>query len=279
MGKFQTSWRLVQASWRVLRADPELLILPVLSGFCITVVLTAFGAVGFLETTGASVESGQTPWLAFALGWLATLVACFIGLFCNTALVACTMIRLEGGQPTLGDGLRVAASRAGSIFGYAVLTVTVGMVLRAIEDRLGFIGRIVSRMFGAAWAVACFLVVPILVVENVGPMDAVRHSARLLKKSWGENVVGHAGINMVVGLAFTVSLVVGGGLAVVLFSRGQEIAGLAAAGLTAAMITAVLVLGSALNGIYAAVLYRYASGGRVPPGFDDESLRLSFSRK
>ena len=31
------------------------------------------------------------------------------------------MIRLEGGDPTVGDGLRIASSKLGSILGYALM--------------------------------------------------------------------------------------------------------------------------------------------------------------
>jgi len=82
------------------------------------------------------------------------ILAYFIGLFFNTALVGAAMIRLDGGNPIVGDGLRSAWSRVGRIFGYACIAATVGMFLRALEDRVGWIGTIIVKLIGVAWAIA-----------------------------------------------------------------------------------------------------------------------------
>ena len=100
--------------------------------------------------------------------------------FCNTALVGAALIRLRGGDPTVADGFRIAASRVGPILGYALIAATVGMVLRAISERSGFLGRLVVSLVGFAWNLATFLVVPVLVVEDVGPIEAVQRSASYL---------------------------------------------------------------------------------------------------
>src|SRR5690606_10011705 len=44
----------------------------------------------------------------------------------------------DGGDPPVRDGLRIAWSRKGAILGYAGIAATVGMILRAIEQRVGF---------------------------------------------------------------------------------------------------------------------------------------------
>src|SRR5437762_2883723 len=80
------------------------------------------------------------------------------------------------------------------------LVSTIAMVLRAIEERAGFIGRIVVGFLGTAWTVATFLAVPVLVNEDVGPIEAVQKSVTLLKKTWGENLIGNAGLGVVFGL-------------------------------------------------------------------------------
>ena len=101
----------------------------------------------------------------------------------NAALVGAAMIRLEGGDPTVSDGLRIANSKLGAILGYAAIAATVGIVLRMIEERLGIVGRWVVGLLGVAFTLATFLVVPLLVSRNIGPVDAVKESATLLKKT------------------------------------------------------------------------------------------------
>ena len=68
------------------------------------------------------------------------------------------------------------------------------MVLQAIEERFGIIGTIVARLVGLAWNLVTFLVVPILVLEDLGVGDALKRSKDLFKKTWGENVIGQFGL-------------------------------------------------------------------------------------
>src|SRR5262249_37193960 len=114
-------------------------------------------------------------------------------IFFNSALVGAALMHLRGERATLGDGLRIAMSRLPAILGYAVIAATVGMILRAIEERAGFIGRWIAGLLGAAWSLATFMVVPLLVSQQIGPIDAVQRSAQLLKRTWGENLIGNAG--------------------------------------------------------------------------------------
>ena len=125
------------------------------------------------------------------------LVQYFIIFFFNSALVGAAMIRLDGGDPTVRDGLRIASSKIVPIIGYAAIAATVGLILRIIEERAGFIGRWIAGLFGLAFTVATFLTVPILVTRDVGPVEAVKESAVLLKKTWGENIIGNAGMGLV----------------------------------------------------------------------------------
>ena len=76
------------------------------------------------------------------------------------------------------------------------------MLLKALEERLGFIGQIVVNLIGLAWTVSTFLVVPVLVHQNVGPIDAVKESASMLKKTWGENIIANAGMGLVFMLLY-----------------------------------------------------------------------------
>ena len=93
-------------------------------------------------------------------------------IYANSALVGAALIRLRGGDPTVSDGLRIASSHLGSIIGYAAISATVGLILRWLQDR-GSLGVLASSLFGLAWSLATFLAVPVLVSENLGPMDSI----------------------------------------------------------------------------------------------------------
>ena len=124
----------------------------------------------------------------------------FIVVIFNAAMVACVAARMSGGSPTLGDGFRTAAARLPVIIGWALVSASVGLLLRIIEDRSERIGRIAAGLLGMAWTLVSFLVVPILVIENKGPIAALKDSTTLLKKTWGEQLVS----NFSFGAIFTI---------------------------------------------------------------------------
>src|SRR5690606_4580999 len=145
MGKFARSWALAKASFGVLRSDKELLVFPMISAVAVVLVVASFALPVFgleLYQGLASDDGGVAP-LGYLLAFAFYLVQYFVIFFFNTALVGAAMMRLDGGDPTVADGLRIARSKWVQILGYAAIAATVGLLLRAIEERAGFVGRIV----------------------------------------------------------------------------------------------------------------------------------------
>ena len=277
MGKIERSWELVKASWAVLRADKELIIFPVLSMIAVTIVMATFAVPLFLSGVleGSWARTGGIPIFAIVIGFAFYAVQYTVIFYCNSALVGAAMIRLNGGDPTISDGFAIANKRIMSILGYALLAATVGVILRNIARR-GMIGRIIATMFGLAWNIATFLAVPVLVVEGVGPIDAVKRSTHLLKKTWGEQIAGNIGI----GAAFAIiSLfgvaVFGGALALAISTHSTMlIVGVVTTGIATAILLGLF--GSALSAIYAAAVYRYATEGEPGGMFAPALVRDAF---
>jgi hypothetical protein len=275
--RFKRSCDLVKASAVVLRQDSHLLMFPLISGAASLVVALCFmlPAFGLGSLDGLGNKKGALYSLAF-LFYISQYVVMF---YFNAALVGATMIRMDGGAPTLGDGLRIANRRFGTILGYAVIAATVGVILRAIQERFGFVGRFIVGLIGVGWTVATFLVVPVLVARDTGPIASIKESATLLKQTWGENVVGQSGMSLFFGvlMLLVVTLAVAGvGLGVNLGSSALAIAFLVI-GVLAALAT--LLVHNALSGIYAATLYRYAANGNAGNGFDQSVLNAAFAPK
>ena len=203
--RLSRSWDLVQASASVLRQDKELLLFPLISVFALMLVVAGFAlpVIGLGALDGMSGGDDERISVAmYGVAFLFYFSQYFVIFFFNAALVGAAMIRLDGGNPSLGDGMRIAASKIGAIAGYALIAATVGMILRAIQERVGFIGKIIVGMLGVGWTIATYMVVPVLVAKNIGPIAAVKESAMLLKKTWGENVIGQGGLGIAFGLIF-----------------------------------------------------------------------------
>jgi hypothetical protein len=279
--RFSRSWALIRASASVLRKDTELLALPAVSGLATLLVALSFAAPFVLWAAGQpqAMEQGEVPPIWLLWGFLFYLVQYFVIFYFNTALVGAASIRLEGGDPTLRDGLRIANSRLSAIFGYAMVAATVGLLLRAIEERAGAVGKWVAGLLGVAWTVASFLVVPVLVHRGVGPMDALKESATLLKRTWGENVIGQGGIGVIfvllhiaVWVAFTIP-------AIAAVGAKQPVLFFALIGLAIIVTLLLALVQAALSAVYSAALYRHASGLAVGSEFPPALLAGAFAPK
>jgi hypothetical protein len=280
--RLSRSWELVQASWGVLREDKELLLFPLISSIAMLAVVACFAlpVIGIygLDGLGRAFD-GRTTLAQYTAAFLFYVVQYFVIFYFNAALVGAAMIRLDGGDPTLGDGLSIASSKAASILGYALIAATVGILLRAIQERVGFLGKIVVGLLGAGWSLATFLVVPVLVTRDVDPIEAVKDSAMLLKRTWGENVIGQGGIGVAFFFIHLAIFIVGIALIIgAAMTHSVPLIVVAVAALIVAVIAAALIH-SALSGIYSAALYRYATDNKATGGFAPETLQLAFKTK
>lgn len=279
--KFSRSWALIKASASALQKDRELLVFPAISSVAAVIVAASFilPMLTFFAAQGEAVQRQDMPIGFWVWMFAFYLVQYFVIFFFNTALIGAASIRLEGGDPTVADGFRIAWERIGKILGYAVIAATVGMILRAIEERAGWIGKIVVGMIGVAWTMATFMVVPVLVHRDVGPMEAVRESAELLKKTWGENIIGQGGVGLVFGLLYVAIWLVAGGVAVAGFASGSAALGFTIVAVGVLVTILFALIQAALQGIYSAALYRYATGHVIAEGFSAPMLENAFAAK
>ncbi len=279
MGKFSNTWSLMGASWEVLKKDKELLVFPLISGICSLLVLASFAAPIFIS--GEWQPPAESAPLSekvnyYSLLFLFYFCMYFVAIFFNSAVVACAAIRLKGGDPTVKDGLRAASARLPLIMGWTLVAATVGFIFRIIEDRFEKVGQIIVGLLGMAWSVTSFLVIPLLVVEQIGPIAALKESTRLLKKTWGEQLIG----NFSFGLVFFVLTIPAFLLvAVVAILTASKFAIFVVAGLMAIYFIGLALVQSALQAIFQTAIFLYARDNQVPHGFEVEMLREAMRQK
>ena len=282
--RISRSWTLAGECWDILKQDPALLIFPLLSSLAITLLLASFAVPVWTayHNLHVPIVDGDTTHTGRLLSYAATYVFYVISytivMFFNTALIAVALKRLDGEPASVGEGLQIALSNLPSILGYALIAATVGTILRAIEQRVGFIGRIVTAIIGAAWTLATAMTLPVLVVENVGPVEAISRSLELLRKNWGENLIGNVGIS--IGMAvITIPFFGLAGLFMLFAISTKAVATIVLAAIVLLVTIVGLSLVSAtLHAIYTAALYRFATGSR-DGGIGQELLAGAFRPK
>jgi len=272
MGRFSRSWQMFKASWRVLRSRKELAVFPLLSG-----VANLVAAVVFLTpavfTIDRDAENGATP-ATYVLGIACYLVCAYVTIFFNAALVSQANLALKGGEPSVSSGLRTAGGLWARILPWALLSATVSLVLRAIEERLGFLGRIIIGMIGMAWHLVTYLVLPVMVLERAGTKGSIKRSTEMFRATWGENVLGNVGIGAFGFLLFLPGVLVAG----LGFAAGGAVAWVCFA-VAVVWFLAAAVVTSALSGIYQTALYHFAAARTVPQEFAAADLGNAFPPK
>ncbi|MDP9296172.1 MAG: DUF6159 family protein [Actinomycetota bacterium] len=252
-----------------MKTDRELVVLPVISFACMAVVgAVLFGAAWVIGLPGQNQSLSPGQYFILAVFYF---LATFIAVFFNAAIVGAATIRLQGGNPTIGDGLRLAWSHVGKIVAWAALTASVGLVLRSLEERAGLLGRIVIGIIGAAWSAITFFVVPVLLYEPLGTIDSVKRSASLFKQRWGEQFTGNFSIGIVMFLAMIPIVLVAA-----LLGAAVPVLGIAVGVIGVGLLVAV---GSALTGVFNAALYRYATTGEASGPFTPDDLHGAFRPK
>jgi hypothetical protein len=250
-------------SLRIVRKDKEILLFPFLSGLITILILASFFLGAFFTVGFEGMFSGAGAWMFYAFLIAFYFAAFFISIFFNVAVIGCATIRMNGGDPTVADGFRIAGENVRQILLWALFAATVGLILRAVQQRTGFIGRILVGALGAAFTIAAYFVVPVFVYEKLGPWKALKRSVSILKGTWGEALIGNLGLGAVfllLGLGGLIPIIVGALLANVWAI---------VAGVTIAIVY-WLVLGlvaSAAQSVLVAALYRYATTGKVSEDF------------
>ncbi len=259
VGTLDRTWQLYKESFAVLSADVEILLFPVMSALAALLVGAGFFVplyqIGALE----AMVRHTARWDDYATLFVWYYCNFFVVVFFNSALVGCANIRLSGGDPTVSDGLRFAASRIHRTLAWAFVAATVGLVLQSLQNRRNRLGSIFGSILGLSWTLITYLIVPVLVFENRGVFDSVYRSAELFKKQWGEQVAGSFGFGLLNLLFFLPGLALGA-----LFwgwDRGAAV-------IVVIVYTLILAtVSSAVRGIFTVALYRYATHGEAPAGF------------
>jgi len=274
---FGRSWRLTKQSWAILSKDKQLLLFPLMSGIGVIFATILFaipffasGIVQAVSTENGQPSAGQVI-LNLVLLFLFYFVTYTIIIYSNTALVGAVMLRLKGKEPTISDGFKIANERLPKILGYAAIAATVGVILNTIRSSarenknlvVQIIGSLFASLLQMAWNIVTFLVVPVLVVENVGPIECIKRSGALLRKTWGEQIAGSLSVGVIFGIITLVAMIPLFLILALAIGTASIFLIVVAIILFVAVIGFISLISGALNSIYRVALYQYASTGTV----------------
>lgn len=270
--RFSNGWTIAKTSFKVLRANKQLIVFPLLSGISLMLILGSFITV-ILANAGWHISNldVENKAAGYGLLFIFYVVNYFIVVFFNMALMHCVKIYFEGGEVNVGDGIRFSLSRLGVIFSWSLLAATVGLILKVIQENVGTLGKFITGIIGIVWSIATFFVVPVLAYEKLGPVDAFKRSGQLVREKWGESL--SAGFSF--GLIHLLAVFA---LAVPAFIIGALIHPVAGIFVALAGIFLLSAVFSALRSIFISAVYNNVTGN-LEQHFDQQLVDGLFVEK
>lgn len=204
------------------------------------------------------------------------LLSVYVMVFINVAFYSEIMKAFSGEQVRILRGIAFAATRWRAILVWSLMAGIVGLLIRKLEENIGFIGRWVVGLIGFTWSVASVFVIPVIIREQqqTNPVYYLKTSAEIIKRSWGEGLAGMIGISgaiilfMIIATVFSIMLMVAMPMAVLFFAIGLFI-----------LILVLSLLSSLVKDIFLCGLYVYATEGVVPGDYDQSLMENAWRVK
>lgn len=261
MGGFPTGLSLVKVCLRTVAKDPEIILLQILSfTFSLSVLVLYLWLILGDLSEDTLTEALANPVLYVVL-FPYLIIAGAGGIFFRAASMAIASIRLRGGDPVAGDGIAAAGRRVHLIIAWAVITAVVTVLVEIFRRKAKGGTRLVVEGANLAWGIATYFVVPVMLFENCGPIDAIERSTSIMRRTWRETIAGEFGLGMVqLAVAFP---------GIFLYPLGAAVWGTEGGiGLVFAYWLVVGLVFGAVRSVLIAALYEVAVVGTRPAGFD-----------
>ncbi len=293
MNRIRTSFAIFSHSLALIGQHKKLLLFPLVNMVGLAVVLAFFAVPLLFETSvftmgdelSAVNEMVQTrgdddsepltigrvtfreggmdvPYLIVAAIYL---MAMFLLTFVNVAFYHEILQAFSGNAVSLSRGVAFACTKLRAILVWSLLAGVVGLIIRKLEENVGFVGRWVLALVGFAWSVASVFAIPVIVREEQqsDPVAYLKTSASIIKRTWGEGLVG---VVSIAAATVLLSLALMTAFTVVMFVLPFAIV-YAIVGFSALMLI-LMYLSALMKDIFLCGLYVYATEGVVPGGYD-----------
>ena len=294
MSRWGNSKELTQASYSLVKDNPGMYrwtVRAAIHGAVIgaigSVVGLALMLVGdYMINPDAPTEPSDFGFVPLVFGAIVVLGSVIGGLTAANrqlaGLIRVTDDVLHGRTPDEDAALDAAHSRLGALAAWSAISVAVGTLVSLIngDGSGGFITAILRSLLAglvaAVWAVLTTLVMPLIVLEQLGAVAAIKRSAGIIRTTWGEAVLGSVRIGARFALVFGIpgGLLLVGGVVLAVVVEGAAIpvgAVLALCGV--ALIVVGSVKAATCRNVFGVALYRWANGDGALGPFSESDLR------
>ena len=305
MGRFKISWDIFKRSLSVIVQNKTLLLFPAIALVFVFIIALFFVSPFVLSNTGHAltdplhwealrgefnnaVENKDMISGTIGFTWFAViyLISMFSATFINVAFYNEIIHALNDNGVSIARGFKAAVSKIKLIMIWSLFAGIAGIIIKTLEERLGFVGRWIIRLIGISWSVASIFIIPVIIRERKtsNPLKLLKTSALTLKKTWGETVIGYIGIGslFLFGLLGLFLLLISWVFVATTFPKLGPL--VLAIYLFLVLLFLILLppfgfLTHVAHHVYRCALYVYATEGAVPSSFDEDMMNKAWKVK
>jgi len=271
--------KLIHQSFGVIRQHKKLFIFPMLATLLSVLLFAA--VITFLIRHSGALELAQqdrlhrTLWaylIAFLFLVPTIIIMNQIILYFNSALTHCTQQYFKGKKPSLCAGIRMANHRFFQFLLWNAFASSVGIIIVLFQNQLQKLAFYAKIFQGLRWIQAVYFITPVIVLDKTGPINAIKRSADLMRKTWGTSLRANFGFMVLLFIArllafapLITGIVIGGKTNLIIGSS-----------ITVGLSLIISMIHSAARIILCSALHLYSSEELIAPGFKEELIRKAF---
>jgi len=122
-----------------------------------------------------------------------------LGVFFQAGVTFAADDALDGARLSVREALGDARGRLGPLLAWAAIAISAQVAFALLLTLSGRLGMFTS-LAASAWSFATIFVVPMLALELLTPLEALRETPELLRRRWGEEFAGMFGLGAVATL-------------------------------------------------------------------------------
>jgi len=272
--RISNGWTLTMKSLAIVRENKRFLVFTLLSGISLLLVMGSF--IGGVATQSGALDNME-PAVKYSIYFMFYFIAYAVIIFFNMALIHCALKTLNGEKTSVADGISFSFSRMNQVLFWALISATIGLILRVLEDKNEKLTAVITAVLGMAWSLMTFMVVPVMAYENVNAFQAIKRSSALLRNSWGERIGAGFSFGLVGFLLFLALAVSAGGIFLLLLKLNIVLGFFAFFVCLAVIALTIMCLMSTAETVFTALMYQY-SIGKATGNISQEDIKGSFAR-
>ena len=289
-GSWTQSRTVTKQAWGVIKENPYMLLFPVVSGILAILAFLIVAGIGLAVMGVTTVEeqttSDEVPTSVVVIGVLILVIAAYLATLITQifmgGLVKCTDEELQGRDSGFGAGLRASFSRLGALMGWAGIQTAVGWLLSAVRGDasnnnaiVAILRLVLASLLAVAWSIITFFVLPLIILRGKGPLQAIKESVALIRKTWGMQIAGNVRIGGLIALVAVLPGILFAGVGVFIAISGTPAAGIPLAAIGVIVIIAAQVLISAMRAIFSVAMLHYVESGEGYGPFGAQDLQTA----